>query len=100
MGLSNNDNFSSSSLKNCIFDAMGLSNNDIFKKLRVAHKLRDSDIIDICALVDFKVTKGEIGAIFRNEDHPKYVECGDQFLRNFLNGLIIHLRGPMPKKAD
>lgn len=79
---------------------MGLSNNDIFKKLRVAHKLRDSDIIDICALVDFKVTKGEIGAIFRNEDHPKYVECGDQFLRNFLNGLIIHLRGPMSKKAD
>ncbi len=77
---------------------MGLSNNDIFKKLRVANKLRDSDIIEICALVDFKVTKGEIGAIFRNEDHPTYMECGDQFLRNFLNGLIIHLRGPMPKK--
>ncbi|WP_300438822.1 DUF1456 family protein, partial [Christiangramia sp.] len=28
----------------------------------------------------------------------KYMECGDQFLRNFLDGLIIHLRGPMPKK--
>jgi uncharacterized protein YehS (DUF1456 family) len=26
------------------------------------------------------------------------VECGDQILRNFLNGLVIHLRGPMPKK--
>jgi uncharacterized protein YehS (DUF1456 family) len=77
---------------------MGLTNNDIFKKLRVAHKLRDTDIIEICVLVDFKVTKGELGAIFRKEDHPKYVECGDQFLRNFLNGLIIHLRGPMPKK--
>ena len=24
---------------------MGLTNNDIFKKLRVAHKLRDTDII-------------------------------------------------------
>ena len=46
---------------------MGLSNNDIFKKLRVANKLRDSDIIEICALVDFKVTKGEIGAIFSFE---------------------------------
>lgn len=77
---------------------MGLNNNDIFKKLRVAHKLRDTDIIDICALVDFKVSKSEINAIFRKEDHPKYVECGDQFLRNFLNGLIIHLRGPMPEK--
>lgn len=77
---------------------MGLTNNDIFKKLRVAHKLRDNNIVDICALVDFKVSKAELGAIFRNENHPKYVECGDQFLRNFLNGLIIHLRGPMPEK--
>lgn len=79
---------------------MGLTNNDIFKKLRVAHKLRDTDIIDICKLVDFKVSKSELGAIFRKEDHPKYMECGDQFLRNFLNGLVIHLRGPMPKKEN
>jgi hypothetical protein len=26
------------------------------------------------------------------------MECGDQILRNFLNGLVIHLRGPMPDK--
>ena len=74
--------------------------NDIIKKLRVAHKLRDTDIVDICKLVDFNVTKSELGAIFRSEDHEKYMECGDQILRNFLNGLIIHLRGPMPPKAD
>jgi|TARA_B110000037_G_scaffold4958_1_gene5398 uncharacterized protein YehS (DUF1456 family) len=77
---------------------MGLSNNDIFKKLRVAHKLRDVDIVEICKLVDFKVSKSELNALFRNENHEKYMECGDQILRNFLNGLIIHLRGPMPKK--
>jgi uncharacterized protein YehS (DUF1456 family) len=79
---------------------MGLTNNDILKKLRVAHKLRDTDIVEICAWVDFNVTKGELGALFRNEEHDKYVECGDQILRNFLNGLIIHLRGPMPKKGE
>ena len=77
---------------------MALSNNDIMKKLRVAHKLRDDDIVKICSLVDFAVSKSELGAIFRNENHPKYMECGDQFLRNFLNGLVIHLRGPMPDK--
>lgn len=77
---------------------MGLSNNDIFKKLRVAHKLRDEDIVKICELADFKVSKGELGSFFRNENHPKYMECGDQILRNFLNGLVIHLRGPMPPK--
>ncbi|MFT5762325.1 MAG: hypothetical protein ACI8WA_001453 [Polaribacter sp.] len=79
---------------------MGLTNNDIFKKLRVAHKFRDTDIIDICKLVDFKVSKGELGAFFRNEEHSKYMECGDQILRNFLNGLVIHLRGPMPAKGE
>ena len=73
---------------------MPLNNNDIFKKLRVAHKLRDDDIVKILELVDFNVTKSELGALFRNENHPKYVECGDQILRNFLNGLIIYLRGP------
>lgn len=78
---------------------MGLSNNDIFKKLRVAHKLRDDDMVKILALVDFRISKSEINSFFRNENHPKYVEVGDQILRNFLNGLIIHLRGPMPKKV-
>ena len=77
---------------------MALSNNDIFKKLRVAHQLRDDEIVKICALVDFRISKSELGALFRKEDHPKYMECGDQILRNFLNGLVIHLRGPMPPK--
>ena len=75
-----------------------LSNNDILKKLRVAHKLRDEDIVNILQLVDFKISKGALGDMFRSEGHPNYVEAGDQILRNFLNGLIIHLRGPMPKK--
>lgn len=75
-----------------------LSNNDILKKLRVAHKLRNEDIIDILKLVDFDISKGALGDMFRNEDHPSYVEAGDQILRNFLNGLIIKLRGPRPKK--
>jgi hypothetical protein len=73
-----------------------MSNNDIMKKLRVALKLRDTEIVKILKLADFDMTESELGAIFRNEDHPKYKECGDQLLRNFLNGLIIHMRGPMP----
>jgi len=70
-----------------------MNNNDIFKKLRVALMLRDDQIEEILKLVDFRMSKGEIGNFFRNADHPKYVECGDQVLRNFLNGLVIHLRG-------
>lgn len=70
-----------------------MNNNDIFKKLRVALQLRDDQIVEILELVDFRISKGEVGNFFRNADHPKFMECGDQILRNFLNGLVIHLRG-------
>lgn len=70
-----------------------MDNNEILKKLRVALKLRDDEIVEILKLVDFNVSRGALGDMFRNEDHPKYVQAGDQILRNFLNGLVIHLRG-------
>jgi len=75
-----------------------MSNNDIMKKLRVALKFTDDDIIEVLTLVDFRVTKAELGAIFRKEDHPNFKPCGDQLLRNFLNGLIIYKRGPRPRR--
>ena len=77
---------------------MGLTNNDILKKLRVALKMRDDDIVKVLSLVDFKISKSELGAFFRSEDHPKYMDCQDQILRNFLNGLIIHKRGPREER--
>lgn len=78
-----------------------MNNNEIFKKLRVALQLRDDQIVEIMELVNFRISKGEIGNFFRQEEHPKYMECGDQVLRNFLNGLVIHLRGTKenPKNA-
>lgn len=74
-----------------------MSNNDILKKLRVALQLRDDDIIHILKLVDFSMSKTELSAFFRSEDHPNFKPCGDQVLRNFLNGLVIYKRGPKEK---
>jgi uncharacterized protein YehS (DUF1456 family) len=73
-----------------------LSNNDIMKKLRVALKLKDTDIIEILKLAEFETTPTELSAFFRKEDHPNYKQCGDQIVRRFLDGLIIKYRGPMP----
>ena len=67
------------------------------KKLRVALKLQDTDIIDILKLAEFEVTPSQLSAIFRKEDHPNYILCGDQLLRRFLDGLIIRNRGKMEK---
>lgn len=74
-----------------------MSNNDIMKKLRVALHLRDDDIIHILTLVDFNISKSELSAFFRSEDHPNFKPCGDQVLRNFLNGLVIYKRGVKEK---
>jgi len=71
-----------------------MSNNEIMKKLRVALSLNSDQIIEICKLVNFTVTRSELGDIFRKEDHPNFKKCGDQILRNFLNGLVIYKRGP------
>jgi len=79
---------------------LALTNNDILKKLRVALAYRDDDIIEVLKLVDFNISKSELSALFRKDDHEKYMECGDQILRNFLNGLVIKLRGPRPPKSE
>lgn len=70
-----------------------MTNNDILKKLRVALQLKDTDIIEILKLADFNITKAQVSALFRKEDHKNYIECQNQILRKFLNGLIIKYRG-------
>ena len=69
-----------------------MSNNDIMKKLRVAMKFTDDDIVKVLELVNFRITKTELGAIFRADDHPNFKPCGDQILRNFLKGLTLRYR--------
>lgn len=70
-----------------------INNNIVMKKLRVAFALKDTDLIDIYASVDFRVSKPELNAIFRHADHKNYRQCGDQLLRYFLKGLTLKIRG-------
>jgi len=69
-----------------------LTNNAILKKLRIALELREDDMIAVMKLVDIVISKSELSALFRNNEHKNYKECGDQFLRNFLKGLTIRNR--------
>ncbi len=72
-----------------------LSNNVIFRKIKIALSLKAEDILEILALADFRLSKHELSALFRKKDHKNFRQCKDQVLRNFLNGLQIKLR---PKK--
>jgi uncharacterized protein YehS (DUF1456 family) len=71
-----------------------LTNNRILRSLKIALELKDTDLVAIMELASVLVTKSELGALFRREDHRNYQPCGDQFLRSFLRGLgLWHRRG-------
>ena len=70
-----------------------LSNNIIFRKLKIAFDLQADDILTVLSLVGFSLSKHELSAFFRRSNHKHYRECQDQVLRNFLNGLQIEYRG-------
>jgi uncharacterized protein YehS (DUF1456 family) len=64
-----------------------VTNNLICKKLRTAFQLKDTEIIALVEKSGMKISKAEVGAIFRAEGHRNYRPCGDQFLRYLLKGL-------------
>ena len=70
-----------------------VTNNMVLKKLRVAFELKEDDMHTIMNSVDCPVSKPEMSALFRKFGHSNYRTCGDQFLRNFLKGLTLRVRG-------
>ncbi len=69
-----------------------LTNNIVFRKLKIALNLRDDDILEIFDLAELRVSKHEISAIFRKPGQNQFRQCKDQFLRNFLYGLQLKYR--------
>jgi uncharacterized protein YehS (DUF1456 family) len=70
-----------------------VNNNVILKKLRLAFELKEEDMHQLMEAASFKVSRPELNALFRKEGHKNYRPCGDQFLRNFLKGLTLRVRG-------
>jgi len=64
-----------------------LTNNIIFRKLKIALDLKNEDILAMLDSMDFRLSKHELTAFFRNPKQEQFRECKDQVLRNFLSGL-------------
>lgn len=69
-----------------------LTNNIILMKLKIALDLKADDMIAIMSLAEIKISKHELSALFRKPGNSHYRECMDQFLRNFLAGLVLRYR--------
>jgi uncharacterized protein YehS (DUF1456 family) len=68
------------------------NNNIIFRKLKIALNLKDDDILEIFESVDMRISRNELSAFFRNPKQNQYRPCKDQFLRNFLQGVLLKYR--------
>jgi len=64
-----------------------LSNNTIFKKLRIALNLHEADVLAILAEGGRHLTKRELTPLFRKPDHKHYRSCDDEVLEGFFKGL-------------
>jgi len=69
-----------------------LTNNIVFRKLRIALNLKAEDILEIMDLANVSISKHELSAFFRRTDHKHFRECNDQILRNFLKGVQLKYR--------
>jgi uncharacterized protein YehS (DUF1456 family) len=69
-----------------------LTNNIIFRKLKIALDLKADDVLDIMDLVNLRISKHELSAFFRKPDHKHYRNCKDQILHNFLKGIQLKYR--------
>jgi uncharacterized protein YehS (DUF1456 family) len=69
-----------------------LTNNIIFRKMKIALTLDADETLEILALADMRLSKHEMSAFFRRPDHKHFRECKDQVLRNFFKGLQIKHR--------
>lgn len=70
-----------------------LTNNDILKKLKIALNLKSEDILDILTIAENPISKSELAAVLQKKDHKNYKECGDKYIKKFLQGLTIKNRG-------
>jgi len=69
-----------------------LTNNLVLRKIRIALALKEDDMLGILKLANITLSKSELSAFFRDTEHKNFKACGDQVLRNFLNGLAVRYR--------
>lgn len=71
---------------------MHLNNNIVLRKLKIALDLKTDDILIIFKSIRKKISEHELSAFLRNPNHRKYRDCNDQYLRNFLSGIMFKHR--------
>lgn len=68
-------------------------NNDVLRSLRYTLDVSDAQIAEIIRLGGGAASPEEIEAVLKKDDEPGFVECADELLAYFLDGLVTFKRG-------
>ncbi|MBY4675169.1 YehS family protein [Marinobacterium arenosum] len=71
-----------------------LTNNAVLKKIRIALDLQEPAMLQAFQQGGVELSRPELRALFRNEQHKHYKACSDQMLRALLVGLEAQLQAP------
>lgn len=81
-----------------------MTNNDILRRIRYTFDLKDSEVIDIFALAEYKATEQQVTTWLRKDEDAYFRELTDKELATFLNGFINLKRGkregPQPEPEE
>jgi uncharacterized protein YehS (DUF1456 family) len=68
-------------------------NNDVLRSVRHMLNITEAKMIEIFALGGAQLTAPEMTAYLKRDDEEGYIECPQNAMDRFLNGLIYHRRG-------
>ncbi|PTQ71512.1 DUF1456 family protein [Pseudomonas sp. GV071] len=68
-------------------------NNDVLRSVRYMLDLSDPKVAQVIQLSGLEVDLDTVRAYLKKDEEEGYLECDDEVLAHFLDGLIFHLRG-------
>jgi uncharacterized protein YehS (DUF1456 family) len=75
-------------------------NNDVLRSIRYALDLGDAKVVEIIKLAEGDIAQPDLASFLKKEDEEGFVECDDEVMLSFLDGLIIHRRGKMESRPE
>jgi uncharacterized protein YehS (DUF1456 family) len=70
-----------------------MMNNDVLRSIRYMLDISDGKIVEIVKLSGFEVTKTDVIAFMKKDEEEGYLDCSDEIMAHFLDGLVIFKRG-------
>ncbi len=75
-------------------------NNDVLRRLRYALNVGDEKMVEIIKLSGREIDQENVASLLKKEDEEGYLECDNDVMESFLDGLIIYRRGKGGRGPD